>query len=193
MQEVERFNVNGLTVRIAIDEYPESPREWDNLGTMVCWHRRHKLGDKHSYSSPEEFEADMKDTPHIKLPLYLYDHSGITMSTGAFSCPWDSGQVGWIYVTLDNVRNEYSVKRVSKKTREQAIECLTGEVKTYDEFLTGQVYGFIVEDEDGEEIDSCWGFYGLEYCKEEAKSSAGHHTPKAEVNAKAESLHGAGI
>jgi hypothetical protein len=26
--------------------------------------------------------------------LFLYDHSGITISTGRFSCPWDSGQVG---------------------------------------------------------------------------------------------------
>jgi len=34
---------------------------------------------------------------YVILPLYLYDHGGITMSTGAFSCPWDSGQVGWIY------------------------------------------------------------------------------------------------
>ena len=34
---------------------------------------------------------------YVILPLYLYDHSGITMSTSVFSCPWDSGQVGWIY------------------------------------------------------------------------------------------------
>ena len=33
----------------------------------------------------------------VILPLYLYDHSGITMNTCGFSCPWDSGQVGWIY------------------------------------------------------------------------------------------------
>ena len=34
---------------------------------------------------------------YLMLPLYLYDHSGITMNTTGFSCPWDSGQVGWIY------------------------------------------------------------------------------------------------
>ena len=32
------------------------------------------------------------------LPLYLYDHSGITMSTGSFCDSWDSGQVGFISV-----------------------------------------------------------------------------------------------
>ena len=30
----------------------------------------------------------------VFLPLYLFDHSGITMNTSGFSCPWDSGQVG---------------------------------------------------------------------------------------------------
>jgi hypothetical protein len=38
----------------------------------------------------------------VILPLYLYDHSGITMNTTGFSCPWDSGQVGWIYTSKEN-------------------------------------------------------------------------------------------
>ena len=33
------------TGRITQDEYAESPRDWDNLGTMVCFHRRYNLGD----------------------------------------------------------------------------------------------------------------------------------------------------
>ena len=30
----------------------------------------------------------------VILPLYLHDHSGLTMNTSGFHCPWDSGQVG---------------------------------------------------------------------------------------------------
>ena len=37
-------------LEIAFDTDPQSPREWDNLGTMVCWHNRHSFGDDHSYS-----------------------------------------------------------------------------------------------------------------------------------------------
>jgi hypothetical protein len=36
-------------------------------------------------------------------------------------------------------------------------------VSVYDDYLTGNVYGFIVEERNGddwEEVDSCWGFYG---------------------------------
>jgi len=93
-------------LKIYYDTHPESPREWDNLGTMICWHRRYNLGDNHSYSSPsdfwyamaEEFVGDSDKVENMTkerreeivrknvmiLPLYLYDHSGITMRTYPF-------------------------------------------------------------------------------------------------------------
>jgi hypothetical protein len=100
------------------------------------------------------------------------------MNTTGFSCGWDSGQVGHIYVSLEKIREEYSCKRVSKKMRERIEGYLKGEVETYDKYLTGDVYGFNIvrEDEDGEEvhIDSCWGFYGYDdpYMTEEVIKGA---------------------
>lgn len=183
MTEADRFMVEDLRVRIMYDPDPESPREWCNLGTMVCWHRRYNLGDKHNYREPSDFQDDIKDEPHIILPLYLYDHGGITMSTGPFSCPWDSGQVGWIYITLEKVRKEYGWKRITKERRQQIIKYLEGEVEEYDNYLTGEVYGYVIEappedpeDEDDddawEEIDSCWGFHGSDYVEQEATAAA---------------------
>ena len=168
----QRIEVGSRLVRIRTDEDPESPREWSNLGTMICWHRRYNLGDRHAFADPESFEHWLARNPAIVLPLYLYDHSGITMNTTGFSCPWDSGQVGYIYVTLADVRSEYAKRRISGRTRKLAEECLRQEVATYDDYLAGRVYGFIVEDTDGETIDSCWGFFGLDYCIEQATESA---------------------
>lgn len=99
------------------------------------------------------------------LPLYLYDHSGITMNTRGFHCQWDSGQVGWIYITDEQANTEWSGEY--KKTTEQIREYLREEVKIYDMYLTGSVYGFVLNDPDGEHEDSCWGFLGdndLEKC-----------------------------
>ena len=31
---------HGHTIKIFHDPDPESPREWSNLGTLICWHRR---------------------------------------------------------------------------------------------------------------------------------------------------------
>ena len=42
---------------------------------------------------------------------------------------------------------------------------------TWRDWLDGNVYGFIVEVL-GESVDSCWGFYGLEYCLEDALAEA---------------------
>ncbi|WP_131821653.1 hypothetical protein [Desulfofundulus australicus] len=85
------------------------------------------------------------------------------MSTKPFSCPWDSGQIGWIYVLKEKVREEYGVKRITKKVRDRVISVLKAEVEVYDRWLRGEVYGFTVyEIADGDiaSIDSCGGFYG---------------------------------
>ncbi|MCK4237452.1 MAG: hypothetical protein KAX38_10065, partial [Candidatus Krumholzibacteria bacterium] len=95
----------GHTIRIDYMEDSESPREWDNLGIMICFHRRYDLGDEHELDTEDYANWDsMRDhiikelDAAIVLPLYLLDHGGITMSTTPFSCPWDSGQIGWTYI-----------------------------------------------------------------------------------------------
>jgi hypothetical protein len=190
-----------------IDVYPDtdgndSPRDWDNLGVMYCWHKRYNLGDweQNDYSSPADLEVELTDAD-IVLPLYLYDHSGITMSTSNGEYPfcdrWDSGQVGYIVAWAADVRKEYSVKRISKQLRAKVIAILRQEVKTYDQYLTGDIYGYCIfeplnptaedageydddsdferDDEDDRDmldsIDSVWGFYGLDYCLQEAKEA----------------------
>ena len=46
--------------------------------------------------------------------------------------------------------------------KERATECMEAEMKVYNCYISGDVYGFVIEDENGEEVDSCWGFYGSE-------------------------------
>jgi hypothetical protein len=168
---------NGYRVYLYQDNDARNPRvEYDNVGTMVCWHRRYKLGDqqpKENYrdwlrslvDADEEWSDEQVqeavDQRFIFLPLYLYDHSGITISTGPFGCPWDSGQVGWIYVSLDKAKEEWG------DDKEAAIKYLKGEVETYDQYLRGEVYGYVLHGPDGVE-DSCCGFYGYENAKQEA-------------------------
>jgi hypothetical protein len=146
---------------IESDSEPCDPREWDNLGKMICFHSRYNLGDSHNMTIDDCRDLE-ENKEHIVLPLYLYDHSGITMNTTGFSCRFDSGKVGIIYVTKKQIREEYSWKNLTKKRIEQIKEYLKNEVKTYDDYLTGNVYGFTLFDNDNE-IDSCWGFVGRDY------------------------------
>jgi len=158
----------GMTVEIHQDPSPSNPRqEFDNLGTMICCHNRYDMGDKHeynhnAYSSWDGFLAAVakKEGSLVSLPIYMYDHSGQTINTTGFSCPWDSGRLGFIYVTKEKLRKQYGWKVITKKREEQALKYLLGEVETYDDYLTGNVYGYRVKDALGVEIHSCWGFYG---------------------------------
>lgn len=174
MRKFDEQRIGALVIQH--DDDPMNPREWDNVGVMACWHKRYTLGDdrKAVYAhTPSEDWLEPWGTrglePHewlktvpkgsVILPLYLYDHSGITMSTGPFSCPWDSGQVGWIVATPAAIRKSFMVKRITKKIREKVEAALRAEVATYDLYLTGQCWGYVITDNEGED-DSCWGFLG---------------------------------
>jgi len=182
----------GHTIKICHDPDAESPREWSNLGTLICWHRRYRLGDSHPFDGPEAFlralagVSDQNDLSMdqlrdraarkaILLPVFLYDHSGLAMNTVGFHCPWDSGQVGYVYVTLKAVREEFGVRRVTRALREKAEDILRAEIVSYDAYLGGRVYGYVIE-HNGEEIDACWGFFGhyeLD-CRSEARAFVDH-------------------
>lgn len=175
-EPIDEIEYRGYTIRIyPDDDYGESPREWDNLGHMACFHSRYDLGDNYQ-NRPDgcrdandflEWLKENKDEIAILLPLYLYDHSGITMWTDDGikryhqHYAWDGGQVGYIYVLKSELRKELKAVRLSKKNLEYARKVLIGEVQVYDQYLTGDVYGYVLEN-DGEEIDSCWGYYPTE-------------------------------
>ena len=248
------FEDDKYRLRIMVDEYPESPREWSNLATMVCGHKHYNLGDEQAervgeYLSWEDWlEHEVLDfyttfyndeDAVIYLPLYVYAHGGLTMNTVGFDCRWDSGQVGWIYVTKEKLRNEtgYSEKElfstdkhrvpdvgehvriakfgdewgkvvsieeslgkkvftvdfdsnkalnyrnderkvivelddITEVKADVAYEILVEEVAMYDLYLTGQVYGFVLEKKEfcshckhAEFVseEPCWGFYGNDF------------------------------
>lgn len=158
---IETIEKDKIIIEVYSDDDPMNPRkEWDNLGHMVCFHKRYDLGDEHDMSIEELQEIVNRDDV-IALPLYLLDHSGITMSTHSFGDPWDSGKVGYIYVTNAEACKEYGWSRMTPKRESIIKRHLEMEVNTYDDYLTGNVYGFITKCKNcGEEIDSCWGFFG---------------------------------
>lgn len=192
----------GLTIKVYPDDAgANDPREWDQLGTMLCWHPDYKLGDE-QFSGPDDVggSRSMQDVARwlfrerkatVLLPLYLYDHSGISMraggpiyrqspkdeavrSSGRFmgdDAGWDTSMVGFIYTTKERIAELGA-------PADSIVRQLKGEIDEYDDFLTGNVYGYVIEDGEGEVIDSCWGFFpdhdakGMPWdgCLEEARS-----------------------
>lgn len=193
---------DGRKLRLVIEQEqsPEDPRSWDNLGTMLCYNRYYQLGDCNTnretelqlaeicrkYGKSDEEIDEMTFAEEVQfilnqdnvcgLPLWLYDHSSISISTGLV-CPWDSSFVGLIFVEKDFYLAQMCLKD-EEGWKEKAKETLKGEVETYSDFLEGNVYMWTLYepvvvirqsmdgkelsrkiDEEGEMVDSMGGFY----------------------------------
>ena len=172
------------------DEYPINPRELNaNLTTMICHCRNYYLGDVKESEQFEGFTSlkELKqalveyygEMAYIK-PLSLYDHSTQTLAIGEPTDMWDSGYVGFIFVTKEQARKEYGVKRITKSVIEKIEKLAQSEVEEYNKvWLWGEVYVLSLErvftniddknDSFAEPVDSVGGFtFGNDYTVEEA-------------------------
>lgn len=144
------------TIEIRADDYALNPLEdSDEFFVMACPHPRYALGHKNA-ETPYTDDDKLRDDVLAILPLYLYDHSGITMNTTGFDCGWDSGQVGWIYCTKASlaVTGTTGTPAQLRQYMKDFVD------KTYDPFLRGSCWQFAVTDENDEYVDSCCGFIG---------------------------------
>jgi hypothetical protein len=180
---IEQFEHKGLTVKLCPDPDAESPDSWENDNGVLIVTTKNRYFDV----TPKDWKADhlgdiMKaahlkarkykhgnEYYHVRL-LYAYVHSGVALSlshTGQFADNWDGGLIGAVLIKTGVVGH-------GKKHGVDA--CATSHVKTWNDYLSGSVYGYVVEDADGNHLDSCWGFYGLDYCKQEAIQAANGHS-----------------
>lgn len=158
MNIYETWLKDNERVVILYDEDAENPREYySDRSTLVTKHRRYKLGDREPLSDTE-YDERCNDEKLVVLPVYMYEHSGIALSTGPFSCPWDSGMVGFIYASIEK-----------EQTHEEVAKQLAQEIEIYSKFLQGAVFYFKREIKKTcetcshvtwEHVDSCGSFIG---------------------------------
>lgn len=162
------------TFKIEQSEDYASPREWDNVSKFAVFHSRYDLPNDSYLERRDIDELGSWDCVREELmrcheiytscikPVYMYDNSGIALSTTGFSCPWDSGQVGFVFVDKATIKKE-SITRV------QAIKALHSELNAYDQYVRGDVWDIVVFYDSGNVVESVCGFYGHEYAESEAK------------------------
>lgn len=161
----------GLEIIIERDEVAcdKNPRSDSNLGTMFCCRTPLlNIGDHVPNLKYERFKSWDGLEWHIEaelgarciLPIYIYEHRGITISTKAFAYACDSGRIGVIYTTRDrwDIFMEGEVF-----DPELARDRLADEVDMYSAYLQGEVYKYRTLTPWDEEIDSCGSFYGSDH------------------------------
>lgn len=177
-----------LRVRIELDEDAQNPLDvYPKLGKIAYVGRsRYLLGDEACDLEELDMIRDgIARGELVGMPVFAYVHSGTTLKaaeTNPFSCPWDSAQSGFVYMTKAEAIKEWGAKVMTATVLAQALDYLVDLVDTFSSYLSDECYGFVIErltlDEDGdvtsaEQLDSCWGFIGdIDYCKDEAVQQA---------------------
>ncbi len=170
MEAIQKIQYGKHIIEVYHDDLPLNPRNDDNLGTMVCFHKRYDLGDRHEYkhedySSWNDMRGDIirRENAVFISPLFMHDHGAVSISMSDFSDPWDSGQIGFIYVTEEqaNGMSEFDIKMHIKK-----------EINIYNNYLNGDVYMYKIFEEEicnlgcahRTELESGYGYYLISEC-----------------------------
>lgn len=144
-----------------------------DMGAIIdqCW----------DYLSDEDLFNLVEESGELVIStISMLDHSGISVWIGSPTDPWDSGVVGWIYQTKKDTIEQNG--GTEENWKEVAWKNMEAEMKEYDAYVEGECFGWEALDEDGEFIDSCWGFIGSNLINEmidEAKSAIDYHIQQA--------------
>ena len=171
MQQYDSEYHKGFEIKIFQDDMWENPiKEWGTLCNFKSYHRNY--GESLSNVDGFEYQEDLLELINsgdvIFLPLYMYDHSGISISANLvypYDDKWDAGQLGFVWLDKKEMLKEYNWKIFSKKRIQKIIDRLYSNVDIMNDYVTGNIYGFQVETKNGEDVGSCWGFYGYEHEK----------------------------
>lgn len=182
--EIETFKVGGATVKLCYDLDCSSPREDDNTATMVLHHRRYNLPCEVEVPETNSLQEliDLVVVVHDAkwfFPVWGYEHGALMLKAGErvgqFADRWDSGLAGLIFVSRTACL-DYTVSPTYPTEESWARAIVDGEIDAYNDWANGSCYGYVVEDEAGEHIDSCWGYVGdLDYVRSAAIEAASSH------------------
>lgn len=208
----EKHKLPNGKVLVGVIEYDHSatnPRTWDNLGTIIITpNKSHWIGGADELV---DMSIELGDNPYehwenirrqqlrllkseiaFDCPITKYEHGGISLSLG-YKQGWDYGVIGFVYVTKEQARKWYGVKRITQTILEKVENRLEAEVGELSSWLNGDCYGYRVYevqyDELGdiaeyEVIESCWDYVGDKgCCQDELQDTIAHILATSDAHA----------
>ncbi len=163
----------GYVARYLVqDDNPQSPDENEDNGLfLVNYHRdfdvrRDNIIVKQNVADYYGGEKIPQEDKYHIFNLSMLSHSGVWLSlNSSFTGDgggWDTSHVGLVLVA----KKEWH-------KRDKACKAAESLVNEWNAFLSGDVYGCVVEyyDENKKQInqESCWGYIGFEEAKKELK------------------------
>ena len=163
---------------IQYDSDSESPRLWDNLGLFLTKESNYYSPDgkenqlydimiearEEADSSEDHMELIKREAKNqgIKVlhivPVNRYEHGNVIYRQG-IGGGFDCSNCGFYIITEESQKNVGTKKTDWSKS-------IDSELETYTKWVNGDVYSFVLLDENGEDVDSCCGFYDIEDIRE---------------------------
>ena len=190
----ERYEHAGCTIRIIQDSDVSNPRdEFDHMGKLILFPNGSYLdrNEFEKYINATDFESTLRSLAWLVTKSDAVEDGYKVSMDHIFRCvnkhyviiPVDQDRYSGLSSRGETVSESdgycggfilFPVADLAKEgiDREQAARNLECEVEEYAAWATGDTWGYVIEDENGDELDSCWGFYGMDYAKSEAERSA---------------------
>ena len=155
----------GQFFKLFYDECSESPRLDDNVATILTWERDYdspdenndtfeEFAEKHRVDTSKKWDLDsvmeaMRKEGYYVVPVYALHHGVSHYSIDGFKDPWDSGVVGIAFCKKQEglPDNDNYLRRIIDR-----------EVKTYDAWVNGEVYGIALLGQDETVLDESVGY-----------------------------------
>lgn len=193
------------------------PFGWDNVGNfyMRRWRSDLTIGRGKDFSNIQKAMREaIYANAHINgLIFRVHDYDRYIKLERVY--PFKEGIVEWIdrdlsqpefdiptwdgvyWIDRDEIVKEWGKERktyrfgdnkpVRLSPTAMAERCMNGTAETISQWLSGDVYGYVVSLLADENVsESCWGFYGLEDCKQEAERIAEGYEQREKEAAKFE-------
>ena len=151
---------NGRFFKLFYDEYSESPRLDDNVATILTWERDYnspdenddtfeEFAEKHGVDVSKGCNLDsvmdaMREEGYYAVPVYALHHGVSHYSIDDFNNPWDSGVVGIAFCKKQEglPDNDEHLRKIIDR-----------EVKMYDAWVNGEIYGVVRLDKTEDIVD----------------------------------------
>jgi len=169
---METVKYRGINIEIEQDQDAQSPQEWSDDERILVYNHRDFYVKKKGFDPDEIFEEVWHGNKFYKgyfaFGVDAYIHSGVVLAIKDTRKALDFPDRRW-----DVSFKGFALIRKEKGTwdRTKAFEIAEGLVDIWNQYLSGDVYGYNIEQFN----DSYWGYYGYDTCLEEAKLIVDYH------------------
>lgn len=164
---------NVGVVEISYDPFCENPlQDWDHVGHIVMVPHFSNFCTESGVTTEDYDSEDMKKVCQytrdggLYVPIYAYEHGGVSFSLSPFGDPWDSGCAGFFYVTPEEAEKTWG----HMTPEQRKVACMTEAkslVSLMNAYAGGECYIMTLYDTDFNEVESLGGIWYTGYKTEQ--------------------------